>query len=271
MYNNKFVATIQVGDKTLRDDKDGNVYIPFNTEYEIYLSNLNSQTAVVTIEIDGDEVTKTSNIVVRPNQRTKIKGFNKALDDSLEDNYAFKFIEKTETISKYRGDKPQDGLIRIGVKYEQENPFKIDWNYTYKDYSYEWNKPIYYNSKVPYNFTGDDSSSLMRGSSNISFTASNNSMGCVNESSNPSVFLSQTVAPEGITTKGEYVKQDFDSTYVGPLEAKETVIIFQLHGQTKEQPVKKPITSRTKLVCEICGTRNKSLNKFCGECGTNLR
>jgi len=60
---------------------------------------------------------------------------------------------------------------------------------------------------------------------------------------------------------------------VGLLEPEQHVIVLQLKGVSgvTEKPISAPITTRQKIVCPACGTKNKSSFKFCTECGSSLR
>ncbi len=49
MHNEKFVACIKVAGKVLKEQKD-KVFIPFGSEYSIYLRNLNTVRALVRVQ-----------------------------------------------------------------------------------------------------------------------------------------------------------------------------------------------------------------------------
>ena len=38
-----------------------------------------------------------------------------------------------------------------------------------------------------------------------------------------------------------------------------------------DKMVEKPITTNTKVTCNVCGTKSKTGTKFCSECGTSLK
>jgi len=77
-------------------------------------------------------------------------------------------------------------------------------------------------------------------------------------------------ADEGITVKGSQINQQFRYASIGDLEEPKAIII-QLKGMTDSgKTIEKPITVKTKLTCKTCGTKSKSSNKFCGNCGTFL-
>lgn len=114
MYQEKFVVCIKSRGKILRDN-NGEVFIPFSEEYTILLKNLNSVRALVKISIDSVDVLDNNSIIIEPNQSTELKGFMKG---SVAKN-KFKFIKKTQEISDFRGDKIDDGIIRIEYWFEK--------------------------------------------------------------------------------------------------------------------------------------------------------
>ena len=117
MYLQKLVAAVKVNGKVLREN-DGTIYVPFNSEYSITIKNLESVKAVVSISIDGTNVTDNRELIVMPNSSVELEGFikNKKVANK------FKFIERTSAISNYRGNKLEDGLIRISFKFEKKQP-----------------------------------------------------------------------------------------------------------------------------------------------------
>ncbi|MDP3980960.1 MAG: hypothetical protein Q8Q33_06095, partial [Chlamydiota bacterium] len=110
MYSNKLVCSVKVGRKILREkvrDNESTVFIPFGSEYSLMLKNLGGRNAVVYREIDGRKVSPTG-FYIRAGQTADIERFV----ESLVEGRRFKFIEKTEEISNFRGDKVDDGIIR---------------------------------------------------------------------------------------------------------------------------------------------------------------
>lgn len=236
MYNNKMVAILKVGNKVLREQGD-TVFIPFGSEYDIHFRNLHSTKAVIDIDIDGEDVLNGSQLVINPNESGKLEGFMK--DDRV--THKFKFIEKTQEISDYRGDKIADGIIRISFKYE------TSLNNWFRAASF--NPPTYRNS-------GGD----LYGSAGDYLNHQPVTMCSVGGFDND----------DGITVKGGDSDQTFVTTTVGALESEEHVIVFQLKGDTKSGKITKPVLVKTKITCDTCGKKNFSKNKFCSNCGTSL-
>jgi hypothetical protein len=71
---------------------------------------------------------------------------------------------------------------------------------------------------------------------------------------------------EGITVKGSDSKQKFTETTVHGNLSERHNIVFKLKGGG----VIKPLAIKTKIVCSDCKKQNKSSNKYCSACGSNL-
>jgi len=116
-YQDYFVAEIKVNGKIMRV-KDGAVYLPFGSEYSILLKNLNTKRAAVKVSIDGDDVLDNSSLILDANSETELQGF---LRGNIAKN-RFRFIHKTKQISEHRGDRADDGLVRIEFAFEKPKP-----------------------------------------------------------------------------------------------------------------------------------------------------
>ena len=277
MYCEKFVACIKVNGKILRENKDI-VHLPFGTEYSILLKNLSSKRAKVNVFVDGDDVLDCSSILLGAHDETELEGFLKGFKVSNK----FKFIEKTEKISDYRGDKAEDGLVRVEYSFEESNcwcpttyipwwtsmgdskwPDRMDVTYrsevktTRPDLS-----PGFGNEQVFYSSNTQDSSA---GKPNVdpSYSASVNM--------NSSVKCSVNENELGITVKGSKSNQNFVSGSIGSVGEKHTIIL-KLTGYSSKtfKIIKKPVLVKQKIECPTCGTKSKSNINFCPECGTCL-
>jgi hypothetical protein len=272
-YKDRFVAEIKCNGKILRVRND-TVTLPFGSEYSLLLKNLNSRRACVKISIDGQDVLDSVSLVLSPNETTELQGFMK---DNVATN-RFKFIQKTKEIQDHRGDRVDDGLIRVEFAFEepfiQKNIIKdYDWPqrrdmiweyhhhyYHWPSFRYDYNNPsIYYCSNISSNV--EDAKSEPLGTCDVSFVSDQ-------VSGTPKTF--EPNPDEGITVKGSEINQQFNYTSIGSLSQAE-VIIIKLRGENiKGEPVQKPITVSTKLTCKTCGRISSSSSKFCSNCGTFL-
>ena len=250
-YKDNFVAVVKCNGEVLREI-EGYVTLPFGSEYSILMKNLDSRKAVVDISIDGKDILDSSRLIIYPNSNETLKGFMKG--DTIKNK--FKFIQKTDKIKEHRGDRIDDGMIRIEVKFEKvvNPPFTI----YYKDWldSYTPTYPTYYSTSSP------DSYSY--------FTASGNT-GMFGDGVSCN-FVSEIETDEGITVKGSEENQSFRNESVGTLESTSSIIIIQLRGtNSREVKVTKPITIKGHIECETCGTISRSFSKYCFYCGTYLQ
>lgn len=250
-YKEQFVVEVKCKGKILRVKNDC-VYLPFGSDYSIYLKNLNSVRASVKIAIDGEDVLDGSMLVVNGNSSVELQGF-------LKDNYAknkFKFIQKTKEIQDYRGDRIDDGIIRVEFAYEKTKQDPVILREEHHHYHY--NNPFYWNYGGYYTGDSSDNNTKILTAYNIS---------CCSDASLSNVPLPD----EGITVKGEECNQQFNYTSIGKLE-QSTVIIIRLKGLVDQtgQIIDEPIITKKKLVCSSCGKKSKSSFKFCPNCGTFL-
>jgi hypothetical protein len=249
MYKNNFVVVIKSRGKILRE-KNGCVMLPFGAEYSILLKNLDSKRAVASVSVDGDEVLDNCRIIVPENNSVELKGKMKG----NKVKHRFKFIEKTKQISKHRGDRPDDGLVRVEYWFEQDfdpTPWVIPlMSYTYTDKC---------------KFT--DSNSYTTNGSNILGSYTNGGLENVTYSYN----CSTPHGNDGITVQGSKTNQDFVEGTTWALELSSNVIVLQLRGYNKKGvQVERAVTVKTRFRCPTCGRKSKSSAKWCSNCGTNL-
>jgi len=243
MYNEKLVAIVKVNGKVLREHQ-GRVYIPFGSEYSIMIKNLHTTKAQVDISIDGEDVLGNNSIIIRPGETTELEGF---LKDRKVTN-KFKFIEKTNQISDFRGDNIEDGIINIKCRFE---------------YEFSNIRPIstinYYNNSVE----------LLSRKSNERGVCGFHDTSQVYSSCSANATYSSN--EDGITVHGSQSDQTFQMGCIGVLESKVHSMCIYLRGcDEKNMFIQKPITVKTKVQCDTCGCFHKFGNKFCSNCGTSL-
>ena len=264
-YKDQFVVEVKVNGKILRVRND-EVFLPFGSEYSLLLKNLNSSRASVKVSIDGSDTLDGNSIVVGSNQTVELEGFLKGATATNR----FRFINKSKQIQDYRGDKIEDGLIRVEFAFEDSNPL-------FNNTIYYHNYHTYYNDPFgPIYRSGDlQSKGLVGGafsSSSGSGSASVSGMS-VNSMVSHCYNVSEASAPlpeEGITVKGSELNQNFKYTSMGTL-SQSSVIVIKLKGDTDAgAQVSVPLTVERKLHCRTCGKFSTSRAKYCADCGTFL-
>jgi|694.fasta_scaffold26997_8 hypothetical protein len=239
MYSHNFAAAIKVNGKILREFGDA-VYLPFGSEYEIRLKNLNYSRAKVTIEIDGENVTG-GGLILNTSETVDLERFIR--NGNLTEGNRFKFIERTNKIENHRGIKLEDGLITIHYEFEFIVP---EWTYSRPTV------PIKYYSGVPMSTTN---------------AVYGDNFQTKSISANTTRSLSET----GITVEGSKSEQKFSTTKWKGSIGNAGVLTIKMLGETEEnKKIREPVTVKTKLECKTCGTINPATAKFCSECGTSL-
>jgi len=255
VFKDNFIAVLKCNGKIMREF-NGEVRLPFGSEYSILLKNKDSRNAVASVEIDGEDVMNNHRYIIPANSTRELKGFLKGTTAKNK----FRFIKKTKEISNFRGDRLDDGLIRVEFWFEQkkEEPWLIyDWPVD-MNFTVNWSSNNTYKSPRTEGLGGGFSSvePVATFYSNVSHTMSHPTM------------------DDGITVKGSKTNQQFHYGNVGALENNSSVIIIKLVGGVKQTgrvvKVKKPITVKTRLQCQTCGKKWRSSMKFCGRCSTAL-
>jgi hypothetical protein len=269
MYQEKFVAVVKCNGKVLREQGDS-LFLPFGSEYSILLKNLNNTRALVQIEIDGRKVTGDGGLVVNANDSVELERF---IDmDDLNKGYKFKFIEKTQEISDHRGDKVEDGIIRIEWWYEVVKPvFRYVPSYRKDTYwlgsAAKHEMFPSFGSEVTYTTSHSSCCNLNQVSAQDDYEP----IACA---SSPLRSVNKNFVPEvneaGITVEGSDSNQKFMLVQMNELESVSHVIVFNLRGLTAKKAVAKPIYVSDKIRCKSCGRKWHSGQQFCGNCGTRL-
>lgn len=264
VYSEKLVCSVKVGGRILREHDRDHVYLPFGSEYSLLFKNLDTRRCVVTLTIDGQDVMAGHQFVIGANQTAEIERF--IVNGNLSQGPRFKFIEKTEQISEHRGDRVDDGIIRIEYQFEHMWNRDTIKSIIHHHHHYDYN-PLRSSFHNPQTFgasTGDPVASYHHTTSgNV------NSRGVQGQSVSQSNVTMDSL-DDGITVHGGDSSQQFNLTEVGMLDPQTHSIIIKLHGTRDKAVIHTPVTIQAKFKCDTCGTTNTSRNKFCGGCGTNL-
>jgi hypothetical protein len=261
-YKDRFVCAVKVDSRILRE-RDGRVIIPFGAEYSILLKNMESRNSSVKVSIDGRDVLSGRSLILHPNSSMELERF---IEDSLDRGNRFRFIQKTQEIIDHRGDKIDDGMIRVEFAFEtvQRHVDVVEHHHHHYDHHHHrdywpWYPPqpyrLYYGQG--YHCTGE-----ARGESVMSLCSAGNFSG----SQNANAF--NLNPDEGITVKGSESQQHLHQGWIGQLDPSE-VIIIRLSGEMPSgKQVETPIFVNTKIECGTCGRKAESIDSFCGNCGT---
>jgi len=265
VYKNSFVVVVKCNGQILRE-RDNVVILPFGSHYSLQLKNLESRKANIKVSVDGQDVLNGSSLIMEPNSNFELLGF---LEGMVVRN-KFKFIQKTKEIQEHRGDRIDDGIIRVEFAFEKQVIIRsIIHDHHYYPPVIHHHHP-YWGPHWGFHWVGDSHSLTNDGTigSSSDLRCYNASVNSFNESKS---FASEPIVDEGITVKGEETRQDFVYGHIGELESSQ-VITVMLRGTKSNNitAVSEPVTVKTKLTCPTCGKRSSSSSKFCSNCGTFL-
>ncbi len=251
MYNSKLAVALKSNGKVLREVGE-NVFIPFGSEYSIFIKNLNTVRALVSVEIDGDDVGDGTQFIVEPNDSIDLERFVRS--GNMKKGNRFKFIERTGAVEDHRGVGVEDGLVRVEFKFEKPyEPPQIYRSYTHGPFD-----------------TFGGSTHTFTATSNVTCSTAKAAI-----ATNNVTLDSMQIEPEndaGITVEGSISDQEFTQGAWFATESTTHAIVLKILGETSDNvQVRKPVTVKTKAKCKTCGKLNKATAKFCGECGTSLQ
>lgn len=268
MFRENLVVAIKVNGRVLRE-VDGEVALPFGSEYSILIKNLNSVRAQVTISVDGTVASGYGRMIIDPNSDFELERFIR--EGNLTSGNRFRFIERTQDIEDHRGIKADDGIVRVEGWRERiipEPPYV---------------PPLYPVSPRPesprrWTYGPIRPGQPMAGRSIPRRPGMSASLGprpqhpmSRGRSEGTRANTPTVDSAPGITVAGSESAQRF--SYVGgfPLESQSTVLTLRLKGEIGESLVLDAVTVDRQNACSTCGKNNKHRNKFCFSCGTALQ
>lgn len=274
MYKNNLVMSISCGGKFLQETKDGEVFLPFLSEYSVYIKNKYTKKASVSVLIDGKDVLNGRRIVLNPQESFNLERF---LEDSLEEGRKFRFIKKTPGIIEHRGNKPEDSLVEVRYKFEYiPKTYYNDGPYVkkYNDFgtmdgpvTFAINGTQTLDGGPSFNVQSNCIGGFSKGIPSLDVDKIYESFGAkrdtslvkgttLSETTSENISLPFQETEEGITVKGSESKQKFKNTFHFQTENEEHVMILKLRGTSKqEKEVVEAVTKTTKKVCTVCGKK----------------
>jgi hypothetical protein len=225
---------VKVDGKVLRE-VGGDVFLPFGSEYSVTLKNLSGRRAVVHVDVDGQRITE-GGLVINSGSSVDLE---RAIGGNLLEGRKFKFIEKTEEIEKFRGNRVDDGLVRVTYQFEKPVPSPVEWH-PYQ-YQHHW---------------GSDQFILVGRSA---FTHTSSVVNCSAKNM------------DGITVEGSKSDQRFNLITVGSLEDETHSIVVRLRGGVGGERLASAVTVKTKKTCSSCGKSWPWTQEYCGKDGTYLK
>lgn len=270
MYIGNLAVAIKVEGKVLKENGKV-VYIPFGSEYSIFLKNLNTKDAVIDIEIDGNKVTRDGIFLAA----RKSMDLERPITKNMNSGNKFKFIERTSSIDEVRDIKVMDGLIKIAFSYRKEVHVTFELILTLQTLSNDTFDRCKLALEMNYGNIEESLTYLRENPRKCSYRL--NSSGILKGGHSRGITSQSTTDfmsyenENGITVSGSKSNQSFVEVKPFTLEEEKHVLVFSTKGVTKDnQYVETPITGKSKKVCKTCFTPNDFDAKFCKECTTSL-
>jgi hypothetical protein len=242
MYENGFAIAIKNDGKVLREvRREGGkaVYMPFDSEYDIFLKNKNDRRALVNVDIDGMEAAH--GIVLGANDHIDLERF--LIDGDLHSGNRFKFVRADNREVQDPTD-PENGYIRVEFWMEKERP-QIQYD------PYRIWKGGYRGQEIQMKSCSE------RIGANLSYG-------------------SRTVACSadiGATVEGGHSDQEFRTTSFYGKEPYSTVLEIRILGgkvHTVNKTRRKRRNRADSQRCTECGRLEKKGANFCSNCGSEI-
>lgn len=234
MFKDNFVLAIKTSGGEVLRESGGSVYLPFDSEYKIFLKNSNFRRVAVKVRIDGTEVTNGS-IILNAFQDVDLERF--IVDGNLEAGKKFKFVSISDPAVQDPTNS-KNGIVEVEFRLEKD---VSKWNVTYFPSFIYHNIPTF--KSTTEGFTSNFCCSL---SSAESFAASVNNM-------------------RGATIEGEQSNQKFVPVTIGELGEPIVLSLQILAPLSSTQPI--TVSDTRYKYCSSCGKKLKYNDRYCSECG----
>lgn len=266
-YDSQHVLAI-IHDGSPVREINGQVRLPFGSEYKIRLKNKHSYLRTkVRVWIDGRLVSNLGDFILRPNQTLDLERF---LDSSLDSGNKFQFVP----LSDGRVNDPTDsenGIVKVEFYREIDNQFRLIVNPP---------KPIYprrswdNTGAVPLRYDGPYT---YKGLSDVNYGST------FTWNSNVTMNVSSSLSDAGATVEGGRSAQGFNYGEDFPTEIWPVTLTLRLKGFAKPRnsPAPPIVTGSEALdtthankpspkerFCSNCGKRRSRMkDRFCSRCG----
>lgn len=261
MYSNKFVISILVNNQIQKEFSNGDVNLPFGTEYAIRFRNKNDRNAVVMLYIDGEKMCRGGFIIPVNSYRD--------IECSSQTLRKFKFVDLQSTEAQEHGKDQVNteklmGVIEAHWYLEKTKPVIKEIRHDYH------HRRKYFPGTSPwktYDNAADEKIQFFGAYSDANVPCSIDEPV---EFSGKSVSLNQNVR-DGATVEGEYSSQRFGEMNL-EIEENATILRLQLKGYDSIVQEYQKIEAPTRIqYCDKCGAKAvKESSKFCHQCGNKL-
>ena len=240
MHSNNFVLAVKDNGGRVLRELGGGVYLPFHSEYSLYLKNNNNVRACCAVDIDGMDVLGGKELILDANGYVELERF--LVDGNLSSGKKFKFVPQghSDVQDPSSGD---NGIIKVTFwkeSVEQKCSGNILRSLSINELlSRDVGKGMYMDSVAP----------------------------PVQDSVMYSCSFASAPVSDGATVAGSDSNQNFTVGHFGMKDmSSETVLQLTLVSRKEVLTVKE-----TKYVyCVKCGKKNPFTANCCMKCGTKL-
>lgn len=238
-FYNQFILSVRDQNKNiLREYDHGKVYLPFYTEYSLFIKNNNNVRCECNVKIDGTDVLGGEKLVINAYSSTDLERF--ISNGDLTKGKCFKFVPANDS-QVQDPTSGQNGIVEVTFHKE------IVLYPTYQP-------TIFMNSCT----TDTVNHGMMRSrncSDNVMFACS--ATGGIS---------GQSMSDVGATVEGSHSSQQFTTVSGFSTEPLGTTLRLQLVGSQKS------VTSHDtkKVHCTSCGRKVKFNDNYCGSCGVRV-
>ncbi len=281
MHTNKVTLAVLVDGKSLYENKD-KIYMPFGTEYELFVKNDNSFDVKIEIKLGlafSDDI-----FLIQANSKRTIKGFS-----HQGSFYKYKFIEKIKEIKEaqpissvcdnllsfniYRSDigtglfqRPLFGINEPTVVINDNDPFSIKKPLTDFDTFIKNNTSISQHideNRDDIKEVRDGINNILKKNRNVKYDSdsiANNSTLSLNSNQISSDISGLHTFGEPTEERTTSKTQNHNLLFSG---------FFSLIGiDENNNRINKPLFSKDNLKCTVCNSKAKLKDRYCSTCGS---
>lgn len=247
MHINNVTLAVMVDGKSLYENKQ-DVFIPFGSEYELFVKNNNTFDIVVKV---SPSLFHSDQYLIKAKSKKTIKGFS---EDEIF--YAFRFVEHIKEIKENKSNAFVNSILHISI-YKKEDPLSILQTRRIGDV-----KPL-----VGSPFDGSPIEVLINNqkNKNNTFYSSTNSI----DSSFSSVGNNEGEdLLSGIQTYGKPVEGIQEYHYT---DASIPIANFSFNFLGVDESgnrLLKPLFAKDIINCKVCNSKSKPDATYCSKCGS---
>jgi hypothetical protein len=254
MYSNGFVIAVKnANGEILRESKNGEVFLPFYSNYSLRLKNTHNRSAIARIKIDGTDILGGYDIIVPAKGFVDVERF--CLDGNLNKGNKLEFVPAKSDGRVQDPTSSENGKVSVVFKLEEEREIIVRKKTITKS------MPSEYSAREISRFEYDS-----KGASSSLFSKKMSTCSCDSVSYNTQDYSLEEETTSGATVEGTSSSQLFKYGSIGKLEKISYEVVLWLKGAQKPATVKET----KNIYCTICGQKNTYNSNYCMKCGNSL-